>query len=69
MKLIGAVLISFLSIFAAAGPSRKLPVPIDSRNLSDIYAAAQKETGVLQVVYGGDGTYIHTYSPLFHPLP
>ncbi|KAJ5890822.1 uncharacterized protein N7473_007050 [Penicillium subrubescens] len=30
------------------------PVPIDSRSLSDIYAAAQKENGVLRVVHGGD---------------
>lgn len=56
MQLIVVALVSFLSVLAAAGPRGKLPVPIDSRNLSDIYAAAQKETGVLQVVYGGDGT-------------
>lgn len=33
------------------------PIPVDSRSLSDIYAAAQKENGVLRVVHGGDGTY------------
>lgn len=38
-------------VLAAAIPS----VPIDSRSLSDIYAAAQKENGVLRVVHGGDG--------------
>jgi hypothetical protein len=32
------------------------PIPIDSRSLSDIYAAAQKESGILRVVHGGDGT-------------
>jgi hypothetical protein len=32
--------------------------PIDSRSLSDIYAAAQKEKGVLHVAYGGDGIYV-----------
>lgn len=37
------------------------PIPIDSRSLSDIYAAAQKENGVLRVVHGGDGTYLDTW--------
>lgn len=49
MQLIVVALVSFLSVLAAAGPRVKLPVPIDSRNLSDIYAAAQKETGVLRL--------------------
>ncbi|OOQ88317.1 putative abc-type fe3+ transport periplasmic component protein [Penicillium brasilianum] len=30
------------------------PIPIDSRSLSDIYAAAQNESGILRVVHGGD---------------
>lgn len=34
------------------------PVPIDSRSLSGIYEAAQKESGVLRVVAGGDGKYL-----------
>lgn len=33
------------------------PVPIDSRSLSDIYEAAQKESGVLRVL-AGDGKYL-----------
>lgn len=36
----------------------RYPIPIDSRSLSDIYAAAQKENGTLAVVNGGDGTYL-----------
>lgn len=55
MQLTVVTLVSFLSVLAAARPKGNLPVPIDSRNLSEIYAAAQKETGVLQVAYGGDG--------------
>lgn len=38
------------------------PIPIDSRSLSDIYAAAQKESGVLRVVHGGDGTYFDPWT-------
>lgn len=32
-------------------------IDIDTRSISAIYAAAQKEQGVLQVAYGGDGLY------------
>lgn len=32
-------------------------VPIDTRNISEIYAAAQRERGILQVAWGGDGTW------------
>lgn len=45
--------LAFMSSVLAAALS---PIPIDSRSLSDIYAAAQKESGVLRVVHGGDGT-------------
>ncbi|KAK9389403.1 hypothetical protein V1515DRAFT_577755 [Lipomyces mesembrius] len=50
MKLL-KTLATFASVVLVAAHS---PVPIDSRNLSEIYAAAQKECGVLHVVYGGD---------------
>lgn len=42
------------SVLAAALSS----VPIDHRSLSGIYEAAQKESGVLRVVAGGDGKYL-----------
>lgn len=39
------------SVLVAALPS----VDLDTRSIYTIYAAAQKEQGVLQVAYGGDG--------------
>ena len=54
MKVLEACL-AFSALVLATAHS---PAPIDSRSLSDIYAAAQKENGVLQVVYGEDGTYM-----------
>jgi hypothetical protein len=51
MKVLKAL--AFMPSVLASGLS---PIPIDSRSLSDIYAAAQKESGVLRVVHGGDGS-------------
>lgn len=47
--------LAFMPGVLAAGVAS---VPIDSRSLSEIYVAAQKEEGVLRVVHGGDGTYL-----------
>lgn len=57
MHILVVCLIYFLGTLAGASSLGNLPAPVDSRNLSDIYAAAQQESGVLQVVYGGDGMY------------
>lgn len=57
MKVLNAL--AFMpSVLAAALSS----ITIDSRSLSDIYAAAQKESGVLRVVHGGDGTYLTLFT-------
>lgn len=45
---------TFLAICSeAAFPAQ---VDVESRSLDEIYAAAKKENGTLQVFWGGDGT-------------
>lgn len=44
------------AVSAAMPATSEKPLQMDTRNLSEIYAAAQQEQGVLQVAYGGDGT-------------
>lgn len=51
MRVLRAYLAFTATILAAALSS----VEIDPRSLAEIYAAAQKEHGILQVAYGGDG--------------
>lgn len=63
-KMKSSSIIPFLALVSAAASAAspatctstsETPLQIDTRNLSEIYAAAQQEQGILQVAYGGDG--------------
>lgn len=52
-----SIAVCILAVGAAASPAldQRASVPIETRSIADIYAAAQKEDGNLNVAWGGDG--------------
>lgn len=52
--------LSFVALVASANATFSPLVDVDTRSLDEIYAAAKKDNGTLQVFWGGDGTSRYT---------